>query len=204
MLLEIELKSAGLNRLIDPSFHSNAQSAVIKLKEVPDDCHVYIFYFEGEGEKTGLKHRLMGWGEKSGLNLCVSLWSGASPQYPQLVRVFRLATLPAIVVTATKNLALLEGERGGMGSGFARIDSATLLDNIDASIKTLEGVYNDMMRGDFKKALRLAHRAAVRYSLKAYLRSIDEQFVEHWKELGLAGIVTEVFGGVLKSLVPGR
>jgi hypothetical protein len=36
------------------------------------------------------------------------------------------------------------------------------------------------------------------HNLATYLRSIDEQFLKHWKDLGMKEIITSMFGGAFK------
>lgn len=165
------------------------------LRDVPDDCQIYLFYFPSTRDHEDLEKALLKWGKTTGKNLFIGLWGMDDPNYPKVAQTFEIGPLPAIVVTGAPWLASAM-ENGGSTTAYVRVDSKQLLAHKDKTLDSMERLYNYFIRGLVKEALRTAKKDGMLAKLAHYLgklkdwlgRAIGDFLKEH-------KIIVDVFKG---------
>lgn len=156
--------AARATKMVKPGAH---------LADVPEDCQVYLFYFPGHEKYEDLEKALFKWGETTGKNLFVGLWGMDDPNYGKLAQTFKLADLPAIVVTGMPIHASIN-ERGKDFTAYVRVDTEELLSNKEKMMDSMERLYNYFIRGMVKQALRDARKDEWRRKILHYLGKLKD------------------------------
>jgi hypothetical protein len=143
------------------------------LRDVPDDCQIYLFYFPSTRDHEDLEKALLKWGKTTGKNLFVGLWGMDDPNYRKVAQTFEIGPLPAIVVTGAPWSASTT-ENSDPTTAYARVDNKQLLANKDKALDSMERLYNYFIRGLVKEAVRNAKRDGMLTKLGHYLGKMKD------------------------------
>ena len=125
------------------------------LENLPAEYKVYLFYYPDAMGNEELESQLRKLGEMTGKNLFVNIGSLNDPNYNKIAGNFQIKKLPAIVMTATADLASPPSE---YLSSYIRIDNPKLLNEPDKIRDLLQKLFNLFISGNIADALKEAKK----------------------------------------------
>lgn len=149
------MSSYSLVLATEASEGTRALGEKLFLDALPHAYPVYIFYYPAEMPSSRLEARLRQLGNDTGENLFVNMGSLADPSFSKIVTFFEITSFPAVVVTATADLAAPDGEPGNT---YVRFDGP-ILDDEGAAISHIEKAYLLFLQGEVKRAVSGLHRS---------------------------------------------
>lgn len=120
------------------------------LADLSDEYQVFAFYYPSAMRDEQLEAALRSLGELTGKNLFVNMGKLNDPSYGKIVKRFEIRTLPAVVVTATSDLA---GDPDANANAFIRLDDDRLLSDPDRTLRLLQEIYSLFVSGDVARAM---------------------------------------------------
>jgi hypothetical protein len=133
--------------------------------DVPEDCHVYVFYVPGITKYDDLKNALIQYGDTAGKNIFVGVWNPSAESYPKILVSFDIGGSPAVVVFGNPK----ESAAAQLPTAFARIDNPNLLNDLTKASNCINQTCNLFMQGNVKAALSSAKKNQFKASLNHYL-----------------------------------
>jgi hypothetical protein len=129
----------------------------IFLQDLQFDYKVYLFYYPSDMPNEDLENRLRVLGNQAGKNLLVNIGKLNDPSYNKIVRTFKIKDLPAIIVTASADLASVIAE-SKESTAYVRIDNERMLSTVESTVKCVQRVFNLFISEQITDALnQLSH-----------------------------------------------
>jgi hypothetical protein len=147
------------------------------LENLPAEYKVYLFYYPGAMGNEELESQLRKLGEMTGKNLFVNIGSLNDPNYNKIAGNFQIKKLPAVVMTATADLASPPSD---YLSSYVRIDNPKLLNEPDKIRDLLQKLFNLFISGNIADALKEAKKD----DRKALLARIGKIIADALKVVG--------------------
>jgi hypothetical protein len=122
------------------------------LSNLPDNYKVYLFYYPSTIPHEDLENKLKTLGETAGNNLFVNIGRINDPNFNKMKTNFGIVDLPVILMTGLSEIASLKTERY-YETLYVRIDSQSLLQSADLTIKSVERILNLLIGGEISQAL---------------------------------------------------
>jgi hypothetical protein len=166
-----------------PSLLTTLQ-AVSDLKlasDVPDDCDVYVFYVPGMTSYDNLKKALVDYGNASGKNVFVGLWTLDAQPYREILEFFKIGRSPAVIVSGPPKWST--DEQKPTQTAFAKIDDPNLLNNLGKATDCINKTCNLFMQGNVKVALSSARNDGYKASLSFYLEKLYGGIIQFLKQV---------------------
>jgi hypothetical protein len=141
------------------------------MEKIPE-CRVYLYYFPGHFVNEELIQALRKWGEGSGRNLFIGLWSQKDKDYQSLSKSFDLKNLPSIVMTGGKSIGAIN-QGGKWESAYLKLDDRRLLSNTSLITSCLERAFNLFLQNHIRDALKEKGRGNRAAAVKHYLGKVE-------------------------------
>jgi hypothetical protein len=147
------------------------------LRNLTNEFKVYAFYYPSAVTDDALEHRLRELGQRTGKNLYINIGGLGDEDYNTVTQLFRIDSLPVIVITALDSLASPPGE---YLTAFVRLDSRNLLNSPDDTIQCIEQIFNLFLQGNVAKAIAQA-KTSERMALLSHLGT---WFLQAFRSMG--------------------
>jgi hypothetical protein len=147
------------------------------LRDMSSQYRVFAFYYPSAMPDVELEKALRNLGNSAGNNLFVNIGRLDDPDFESIVRAFSIQTFPAVVMTATAELAAPPNE---YLNAYVLIDNATLLADPARTTRLIEGIFSLFLRGEIEQAASQATWA----QRTAGVRVLARKVVEGLRHLG--------------------
>jgi len=154
----------------------------VYLSELSDEYAVFAFYYPAAMHDEELEAALRALGDLSGKNLFVNLGRLDDPSFRTIVKTFDIRRYPVVVVTATNDLAGVEGE---YLTAFVRLDEPRLVADPTRLVALVQEIYGLFLRGDIAAAMSKAKHKQRLEVVRAVAASIGRAL------RGLVGFVAD-------------
>jgi len=148
--------------------------------DVPDDCHVYVFYIPGIVKHDDLKNALLEYGKAAGKNIFVGSWDPSAQSLKDVLAAFQVKGSPAVVVFGNPK-EMADGQQP-VQSPYARIDNSNLLNDLAKASTCINATCNLFIQGQVKQALTNARNDQFKSSLDFYLGKLGSGILKFLTE----------------------